>query len=70
MKKIVLEKIQCTLQLNYSFCGSTFFYFDFDITMKYFLSPHFSFSMCDKHNVIISKVHTESILLFKLIHNF
>ncbi len=38
--------------------------------MTYFLSPHFSFSMCDKHNVIISKVHNESILFLKLIHNF
>jgi hypothetical protein len=35
-----------------------------------FLSPRFSFSMCDKHNVSISKVHNESIIFLKLIHNF
>jgi hypothetical protein len=26
--------------------------------MTYFLNPHFSFFVCDKHNVIISKVHS------------
>ncbi len=46
------------------------FYFNFDITMTYFVNPKFSFSMCDKHSVIISKVHNESILFLKLIHNF
>ncbi len=46
------------------------FNFNFDITMTYFLSPHFSFSICDNHNVIISKVHNESIFFLKLIHNF
>jgi hypothetical protein len=69
-KKIILEKFQCILQLNYLFYGGLFFIFYFDITMTYFLSPHFSFSMCDKDNVIISKVHNESILFLKLIHNF
>ncbi len=29
--------------------------------MTFFLSPHFSFSMCDTHNVIISKIHNEFI---------
>ncbi len=33
-----------------------------------FLSPHFSLSLCDKHNVIISKVYYESIFL--IIHSF
>jgi hypothetical protein len=70
MKKIILEKIQCILQLNYSFYGGLFFIFYFDITMTYFLSPQFSFFVCDKHSVIISKVHNESILFLKLIHNF
>ncbi len=46
------------------------FNFDFDITMTYFLSPHFPFSMCDKHSVIISKVHNESIFFLKFIDNF
>jgi hypothetical protein len=66
MKKYILEKFQCILQLNYSFYGGVFFNFNFDITMTFFLSPHFSFSMCDKHNVIISKVHKESILENKI----
>jgi len=47
-----------------------YFNFNFDITMTYFLNPQFSFFVCDKHNVIISKVHNESILFLKLIHNF
>jgi hypothetical protein len=42
----------------------------FDITMTFFFSPHFSFFVCDEHSVIISKVHNESILFLKLIHNF
>jgi hypothetical protein len=54
------------LQSNYSFYGGLFFNFNFDITMTYFLSPHFSFSMCDKHSVINSKVHNESILEYKV----
>jgi hypothetical protein len=65
MKKYILENFQCILQLNYSFYGGLFFNFNFDITMTYFLSPHFSFLVCDKHSVIISKVHNESILFFK-----
>jgi hypothetical protein len=27
-----------------------------------FFSPHFSIFLCDKHNVVISKVHYESII--------
>ncbi len=55
MKKIILEKFQYILQLNYSFYGGLLFSFNFDITMAYFLSPHFLFSMCDKYSVIIEK---------------
>ncbi len=69
MKKKLLENFEFILQLNYSFyCGLVFFQ-NFDITM-YFLSPHFSFFVCDKHNVIISKVHNEYTLFLKHIHNF
>jgi hypothetical protein len=32
-----------------------------------FLSPHFSFLMCDKHNVVISKVHYEFIIFLEFI---
>jgi hypothetical protein len=49
-KQIILEKFQHLLQLNYSFYGGLFFNFNFDITMTYFLSPHFSFSVYDKHS--------------------
>jgi hypothetical protein len=38
-----------------------YFILFFDITMTYFLSPQFYFFVCDKHIVIISKVHNESI---------
>jgi hypothetical protein len=69
-KKIILEKFQCIVQLNYSFYGGLFLNFNSDITMTYFLSPQFSFYVCDKHSVIISKVHNESIFFLKLIHNF
>jgi hypothetical protein len=41
MKKTILEKIQCISQLDYSFYGGWFFYFNFDITMTYLLSPNF-----------------------------
>jgi hypothetical protein len=36
----------------------------------YFLSPHFSFSLCDKHNVVISKVHYEPIIFSEFIQYF
>jgi hypothetical protein len=44
--------------------------FYFDITMTSFLNPHFPFFMCDKHSVIISKVHNESILFLNSSINF
>jgi len=69
MKKI-LEKFQCIVQLNYSFYGGLFLNLNFDITMTYFLNPQFSFFVCDKHSVTISKVHNESIYKKKFIHNF
>jgi hypothetical protein len=61
MKK-KLNFSQCILQLDYSFYGGLFFNFNFDIIMTSFLNPQFSFSMCEKHNVVISKVHNESNL--------
>jgi hypothetical protein len=36
----------------------------------YFLSPHLSFSLFDKHNVIISNVHYESIIFLEFIQFF
>jgi hypothetical protein len=32
-----------------------------------FLSPHFSFFLCDKYSVVISKVHYESISFLEFI---
>jgi hypothetical protein len=51
-----------------------FLKFYFDITLTCFLSPHFSFFLCDKFSVVISKVHYKSIIfiikkLIKLILN-
>jgi hypothetical protein len=73
MKKIILEKFQCILQLNYSFYDVLFSNFNIDITMNIFWVHIFSFSVYDKHRlVIISKVHNiESNLNFlKLIPKF
>jgi hypothetical protein len=42
----------------------------YDTILMYFLNPHFLFSLCDKHNVIISKVHYESIIFLKFIQIF
>jgi hypothetical protein len=47
-----------------------FFIFYFDTTLMYFLNPHFSFSLCDKRNVVISKVHYESIIFLKFVQIF
>ncbi len=44
-----------------------FFNFQFDIIITYFLSPHFLFYLCDKHIVIISKIHYESIFFLEFI---
>jgi hypothetical protein len=41
----------------------------FYIIMTFFLAHIFHF-LCAKHSVIISKLHNESILFLKLIHNF
>jgi hypothetical protein len=35
-EKKLLEKFQCIIQLNYSFYGGLFFYFNFNITMTFF----------------------------------
>jgi hypothetical protein len=36
----------------------------------YFLNPHFSFFLSNKHNVVISKVHYESIIFLEFIRYF
>jgi hypothetical protein len=69
MKKYILENFQCILQLKYSIYDGLFLIFNFDITITYFWIHIFHF-LCDKHSVIISKVHNESILFLKLIHKF
>jgi hypothetical protein len=38
---------------------------NFDIIMT-FLSSHFSLFLCDKHNIIISKLHYESNPFIKI----
>jgi hypothetical protein len=56
--------------MNSSFDDALFFIFYFDTILMYFLSPHFSFSICDKHSVVISKVHYESISFLEFIQIF
>jgi hypothetical protein len=38
--------------------------------LSYFLILNFSFFLCDKHNVVISKVHYESIIFLEFIQNY
>ncbi len=63
MKVYILWKFQCISQINSSFDDALFF--NFDTTLKLFFSPHFSFFLCDKQNVVISKVHYESIIFLE-----
>jgi hypothetical protein len=67
LEKYILGKFQCILVINFSFDDVLFFSFYFDITLMYFLNLRFLFSLCDKHNVIISKVDYESIIFLEFI---
>jgi hypothetical protein len=64
-KIIYIGKISMhlTIKLLILWCPIWYYY---DI----FFESTFFFFVCDKHSVIISKVHNESILFLKLIHNF
>jgi hypothetical protein len=55
---------------NFSFDDVLFLNFYFDITLTYFLSSHFSFSLCGKHSVAISKVHYKIIIFLEFIQIF
>ncbi len=66
----MLGKFQCTSLINYSFDDVLFYFLNFDTTSMYFLNPHFSFFLCDRCNVVISKVHYESIVFLKFIQMF
>jgi hypothetical protein len=72
MKRNYIGKLSMHPIIKLFILWGSIFYFNIDITMTYFLSPHFSFSMYDKHKlVIISKVHNiESNFFLKLIHKF
>jgi len=69
-KFLVLEKFQCILLLNSLFDGDLFSNFYFEATITNFWSSHFYFCLCNKHIVIISKVHYESMILLKFICSF
>jgi hypothetical protein len=58
------------LFLNSLFNGGLFFNFYFEATITYFWSSQFYFCLCNKHIVIISKLHYESMILLKFIHSF
>jgi len=61
-KNIYIRKFQCTSLINSSFDEFFFLKKKIDITLTFFLSPHFSFFLCDKRSVVISKVHYKSII--------
>jgi hypothetical protein len=44
-----------------------FFIFYFVTTLTYILKTHFLFFMCERRNVVISKVHYESIIFLEFI---
>jgi hypothetical protein len=58
----LLGKFQCILQYS-SFDDGLNFNLYLDNIMTYFLNPHFSLSLHNKCNVIISKIHNESIIV-------
>jgi hypothetical protein len=62
-----LLKFENTSLINSSFDDVLIFNFYFDITLTYFLSSHFSFFLCDKCSVVISKVHYKSIIFLEFI---
>jgi hypothetical protein len=70
MTKSYIEKISMHFTIKLLVLWWPIFNFNFDIIITFFLSPHSSFFVRDKHSVIISEVHNESILFLKLIHNF
>jgi hypothetical protein len=68
IKNIYIRKLSMHFSLIiFSFDDVLFFNFYFDITLTYFLNPHFSFFLCDKHSVVISKVHYKSIIFLAFI---
>lgn len=70
-KKICIGKVSIHLVLKFLINDDGFFnFFNFDTTMTYFWNSHFSLSLHGKHNVNISKVHYESIMFLKFIHDF
>jgi len=44
-----------------------FYFFYFNTTLTYFLTPHFSNFLCDKCSVVISKIHYEFIIFLEFI---
>jgi hypothetical protein len=54
---------------NLIWCG-LFFNFNFDITMSCFFESRCKFNVCDNDNIVISKVHYESIFFLEFMHVF
>jgi hypothetical protein len=67
IKNIYIRKVSMHFKKNSSFDDALFYFIYFDTTLTYFLNPHFSFFMCDKRNVVISKVHYKSISFLEFI---
>jgi hypothetical protein len=67
IKKIYIKKV--SMHFTNKFLLMMLYLF-IDTTLTYFLSPHFSIFLCDKHGVVISKVHYKSIIFLKFIQFF
>jgi len=64
----ILGKFLCTSLINSSFDNVLSFKI-FLTLLWYFLSPHFSFVLCNKYSVVISEVHYKSIIFLEFIQN-
>jgi len=70
IRKIYVRKISMHYIIIFSFDNALFTLFYFDTTLMYFLNSHFSFFLCDKCIVVISKVHYKSIIFLEFIQFF
>jgi len=59
------KNINASYFRNFHLIVVYFSIFILKLTWHIFLNSHFSFYLCEKDNVIISKVHYESIVFFK-----
>ncbi len=70
IKNIYIKKVSMHFTNKFFISWFIFLFLFFDTTLTHFLSQHFLFFMCDRHNVVISKVHYESIIVLGFTPNF